>query len=122
MLKIFQAIIIGTALIAGLGAAGEISGWNFHSTSAKEAKRKFEASVARAEGTFAEAKQAAATVAVKELTVSMNVATRAADLDEATKIKAAITELKSSEKQPVNSHSNEFQARAVLVAQLIGTR
>src|SRR5687767_14264488 len=88
--------VIATALAVAVGVvavAADQPGWDFQSRAAQAAKRKFEDAALKADQEFARRMTVAREAAVKELVDAMRAATRAGDLDEANKIKAAIAEL-----------------------------
>ena len=81
-------------LVLGIAdAAADQPGWDFQSRAAQAAKRKFEDAAAKAEQEYARRLNVARETAVKEFNDALRAATRAGDLDEANRVKAAIAEL-----------------------------
>jgi hypothetical protein len=89
--------IVAMALATVAPGAGAAQGDEPKSAAAKSALRKYEKVAEKAQQTYAREVDAARKAAAAELTTAMKAATRAANLDEANRIKAAIDGLKSDE-------------------------
>jgi hypothetical protein len=91
-----RAAVIGllaVALACALGAGDERAGWDFKSRPAQAAKKKLDELVAKAEEDYFRRVGVAREMASRELTDAMRAATKAGDLDEANKIKQALSDL-----------------------------
>ena len=94
--------------------AKPVDPWSFKSPRAIRAKSEYDAAVAKAQAQADDLKSTARAKLLKNLEGAMADATRAADLDEAVKIKAAINDLKAGTEKP---HSASDLERRI-----IGTR
>ncbi|HMF15190.1 MAG TPA: hypothetical protein VKE94_22905 [Gemmataceae bacterium] len=85
-------------------------GWDFKSPAAREAKRKYDALMKEAETKFARAITDAQKSLIEDLEATMKEATRAADLDEALKLRAAL----ESVQRDVGGRADRSQLTACL--------
>ena len=90
VLALFAATL-AAASTAGDGAAA--AAWDFKSTKAQTAKKRYDEAASRAEQEYARKMGVARDAAAKELGEAMRAATKAGDLDEANRIKQALEEL-----------------------------
>jgi uncharacterized protein (TIGR03067 family) len=71
-------------------------GWDFKAPAARATKKKLDAALTEADATFPRAAGNARKALIKDLEAAMKEATRAADLDEALKLRAAIVSIKNA--------------------------
>ena len=105
MARIAVALLVTLLLAASLAPADRPAAWDFRTRPAQAARKRYEEAAARAEQEFSKKIATASETAIKELTEAMKTATRAADLEEANRISAAIDELKVSDPSPASAPS-----------------